>query len=106
MKTSSLLPLALMLCALSTLTACSKFTKPLGLGDQANTYRSAQATPILEVPDDLKNTTIGNETETLPDNVTPKALTDVPLPPGSLTQQIQSGEVSKKVLDQKLPDPK
>jgi len=98
--------LAFLIISVTFLSGCSYIKKHTVIGNQAETYRSATEKPPLVVPDELKHSTISSQTETLPTNVQANSLKAIPMPPGSLSDQIAQGQVSKTVLNQKLPDPK
>lgn len=89
-----------------SLSACSYFKKQTVIGDQAQNYKTAVATPELQIPADLNHSKIGSGTEQLPANITAKALPSMPMPSGSLAQQIADGQQPKSILNQKLPEVK
>ncbi len=85
-----------------SLSACSFIKKHNVVGDQALVYRQATADSPLKVPSDLNRNKMGSETDVLPANIPANSLAQMPLPPGSLADQIATGKTPKSALDVKL----
>lgn len=93
--------------ALSSLTACNKvITNQHMIEDQNKQYTRAQDLPPLQIPANLKPADFDKDQTKLPPASSTGAITpEPPLPPGSLAQQVASGEAPASVLKQKLPSP-
>jgi uncharacterized lipoprotein len=91
------------------LTGCQKFQQQQYIADQDKKYLQAKPAEPLQIPANLNSTELTKDQVQVPalpaSNNKPETQTPDLLPPGSLAAQVKSGEVSPKVLKQKLPDP-
>lgn len=95
-------------CALVlALTACKHFSFNNYIADQNKQYLNAQAAAPLQIPTALNNP--GLQDQQHPIAAVPSSnhapIAPSLLPPGSLSAQIQSGQVPASVLKQPIPAP-
>lgn len=98
---------ALLFALMTTLTACGNFQFTHYIADQNKQYINAQAAPPLVIPAKLNSDALSSKQKTLPTLPASDANIGVPslVPPGSLSAQLQAGQIPATVLKTPLPDP-